>query len=286
MMVLPMNIRYTNFILRKIITIFPKHTMNNKIIIVEQKIIDFYDDDLIAVRAKDGQVYASLKHMCESIGVARQSQARRVRQHHVLSKGYTGGTIILPPERGGPQDAGLLRVDLIPMWLSGIDIKRVREEIRPKLIRYQEEVAKVLWEAFQTGELSVDETFSDLLKQGGEAVEAYKTLQGMLKLAKHQIILQARISNTETRLDAIEAELGNPARLITHSQQMELSQAIMTTAHELGKRSGKNEYKGVYGELYRRFEIASYKQLPSARFDEAMNWIRDWYTSLFGNTPF
>ena len=46
---------------------------------------------------------------------------------------------------------------------------------------------------------------------------------------------------------------------------MQISQAVKTVAMKLSKASGRNEYGGVYGELYRKFGITSYKQLPVAK---------------------
>ena len=68
--------------------------------------------------------------------------------------------------------------------------------------------------------------------------------------------------------------------MVTPGQASELSQAVKAVAHELGKQSGRNEYGGVYGEMYRRFSINSYKRLPSAEFDAAMDWLRQWFESL------
>ncbi|MFN2207967.1 MAG: ORF6C domain-containing protein, partial [Candidatus Promineifilaceae bacterium] len=45
-------------------------------------------------------------------------------------------------------------------------------------------------------------------------------------------------------------------------------------------------YGGVYGELYRKFGITSYKQLPVAKFDEAMAWLNEWRESIEGEVPF
>lgn len=262
--------------------------MKNEITVVEQKTIGFYDDDLIAVRAEDGQIYVSLKHMCDAIGIARQSQARRIRDHHVLSKGYSGGTIMIPPGLrggGGRQQAGLLRVDLVPLWLSGIDVKRVRDEVRPKLEKYQEEVAKVLWEAFQSGRLSTGPSIDDLLQKDTPAVRAYKVARAIADLALNQVVLESRLDEYENRLSVIEATLSDPQRQLSSDQAMHISQAVKTIALEMGKRSGRNEFQGVYGELYRRYEIPSYRELPATKFDEAMNFLRDWYASLVDHAP-
>ncbi len=37
--------------------------MSDKLTVVEQKQVEFYDDKLTAVRADDGQIYASVRHM-------------------------------------------------------------------------------------------------------------------------------------------------------------------------------------------------------------------------------
>lgn len=40
--------------------------MTDKLTIIEQKEVTFYDDALTAVRTSDGQVYASVRHMCQA----------------------------------------------------------------------------------------------------------------------------------------------------------------------------------------------------------------------------
>ena len=123
-----------------------------KLVPVEQREVDFYDDELVAIRANDGQIYVSIRHMCNSLGLDDRSQRRRIQDHKVLAKGYASGVIMTP--EGVRRTSSLLRVDLVPLWLSGVDTGRVKDEVRPKLEKYQEEVAKVLWEAFQEGRLT------------------------------------------------------------------------------------------------------------------------------------
>ena len=90
----------------------------------------------------------------------------------------------------------------------------------------------------------------------------------------------------DQRLEAIESQLGASDRYITPDQAMQLSQAVKTVAMKLSKASSRNEYGGVYGELYRKFGITSYKQLPAAKFDLAMNWLNEWRENIEGESPF
>ena len=55
---------------------------------------------------------------------------------------------------------------------------------------------------------------------------------------------------------------------------------------KMSERSGRNEYGGVYGELYRKFAITSYKLLPAKRFQEAMDFLTQWHQSMVGDEPF
>lgn len=254
---------------------------------VEQKTVLFYDDELVAVRGDDRQVYVSLAHMCEVIGIDRRSQVRRIRQHVVLGEGYYLGDV---ETSGGRQQMGLLRVDLVPMWLATLDSGRVGDDIADKLVRYQKEAAKVLWEAFQEGRLTAAPTLDELLQSKSPAAQAYRMAMAIAEMARNQLLFEAqvesRLGDYEQRLEQLEARIDEPRRTVSSSQASQISQAVKAVAMQMSKKTGRNEYGGVYGELYRRFEITSYKLLPASRFEEAMSFLNEWYASLTGETPF
>lgn len=251
---------------------------------VEQREVEFYDDNLLAVKADDGQVYVAISQMCDSLGIDTQAQSRRIRRDEILEEGFKGVANLTTP--GGLQRGNVLRVDLIPLWLSGVRVSAVREEVRPKLARFQREAAKVLWEAFQTGRLTNDVNLDELLATNSPAAQAYRLATAMMRLAEQQLFLEARLDSYEVRLENVEAALGEPGRFITPGQASQISQAVKAIAMKLSDRSGRNEYGGVYGELYRRFEIVAYRELPAGRFQEAMSFLRDWHQRLTGESPF
>ena len=55
---------------------------------------------------------------------------------------------------------------------------------------------------------------------------------------------------------------------------------------KLSKKTGRNEYGAVYGELYRKFGVTGYKQLPATKFHQAMNWLNEWRENIEGELPF
>lgn len=123
----------------------------------------------------------------------------------------------------------------------------------------------MLWEAFREGRLTSDLILNELLQTDSDAVQAYKMIQAMLKLARNQILLESRLDEHETqlvgfeeRLEQVEVTLGDPQRQVTPEQASQISQAVKAVAMKLSEQSGRNEYGGVYGELYRKFGITSH----------------------------
>ena len=259
--------------------------------IIEQKTILFYEDELIAVRSQDGSVYVSIKHLCDALELNVVGQIQRINRTTVLEKGYRKGQVQF---RRGRRESSLLQANLIPLWLAGISTKSIKSEaIRERLEKYQTEAAQVLWEAFQEGRLTNDVSIDDLLATDSPAAQAYQMAAAIMKMARQQLMLEsqietqaAQLAQHEERLEQIETTLGDPDRQITPEQAMQISQGVKTVARELGKRTKRNEYGGVYGELYRRYGINSYKTLPVSKFDDALNWLNDWLQSIIDDTPF
>lgn len=251
--------------------------------VIKQQEVDFYGDDLTAIQGNDGNIYAGLRQMCQSLGLDTQGQRQRISRHPVLNDGLMVCKIHTIM---GERDTHILRVDLVPLWLSGIRTSSVSQEVRPKLERFQREAAKVLWEAFQQGRLTTDVDFDALLAQDSPEAQAYKMAQAVLQLARNQLLMRSQLAEHAQRLESIEAQLGDPGRYVTPDQASQISQAVKTVALALGKKSGRNEFGAVYGELYRKFGITGYKMLPARRFDEAMKFLTDWHEDLAGTLPF
>lgn len=101
-------------------------------------------------------------------------------------------------------------------------------------------------------------------------------LSGRLDLHEH------KISDHDNRLEAIETSLTDSGRNVTPDQASQISQAVKAVALAQGKKSGRNEFGAVYGELYRREGVTSYKMIPARRFDQVMQWLTAWYQELTG----
>jgi hypothetical protein len=265
--------------------------MDKSLAVTEQKTVEFYGDDIVAIRATDGTVYIPVRPICELLGVDWNGQRRRINRDAVLSQEIQGVDVTSTP--GGTQTMLCLPLDYISGFLFGLNPDRTKPELRDRIIRYQRECYKVLNEAFQEGRLTADPSFSELLNADSPAAQAYRMARAVMELARNQVLLESRLESHgyrlddhERRLEDVEATLGDTGRLVTPDQASQISQAVKAVAIALGKKSGRNEFGGVYGELYRKFGITGYKQLPAAKFQGAMVWLNEWREELEGDLPF
>lgn len=264
--------------------------MSDKALVpVEQKKVAFYADTIVAARAADGTVYVPIRPICDNLGVTLAGQRERINRDPVLSEVVTSVSVTLTQQA---REMLCLPLRFIPGWLFGINANRVKPELRDRIIRYQWECHDVLAEAFVEGRLTADPAFGDLLAGDSPAVQAYKMAAAIMQMARQQILLEAqvdqhasRLAAHEERLEQIETTLGDPGKHVSPDQAMQISQAVKMVALEVAKKSKKNEYGAVYGQLYREFGITSYKQLPASQFDQAINWLTDWYRRVSGATP-
>ncbi len=261
-----------------------------------QKTVVFYGDEIVAVQeAGTGVIYVPVGRLCDNLGIQRRTQMDRLREHEVLSQGLSSITV---QTEGGPQSTECLRLDLIPLWLTTINPKRVNEAVRPKLVRYQVEAASVLWAAFRNDVLPATELRAETQPRTGAEL-ALEIATAIQHLAQQQLEIERSLKGVHTRMDgmarfllgfaektdsrlsSLELQL-SPQATISEAQAAELALAVKAVGHALAERGTKPGYSQVYGELYRRYGISSYKNLPQGKLAEVLRWLHSWHAELTG----
>lgn len=271
---------------------------------VLQKEVVFYEDMITVVQVDvngRSQILIPLRTLCDHLELNWSGQLQRIRRDPVLSTELETvfvthtefGRSAKIKEAEATREMICLPLDYLNGWLFGVNANRVKESIRDRLLRYQRECYRVLFEAFQEGRLTRDPGFDNLLANDTPAAQAYKMAAAIMQMARQQILLEAKLEthttqlvDHENRLEEIEATLGDPGQHITPDQAMQISQAVKTVAIALGKQTKRNEFGAVYGELYRQFGVTSYKLVPANRFEEAMKFLAQWHQDVEGDTPF
>ena len=254
----------------------------------EQKTVLFYDDEITAVRLEDGRVFIPMRPLIERLGIDWNGQRRRINRDAVLKDEVT--SVDVTSTQGDVEQRRAmvcLPLDYISGFLFGINADRVNPDVRDQLIRYQRECYKVLAEAFQDGRLTTDADMDieALLQHDSPAAQAYQMALAVVRMARQQLIIEAKmaehgrtLSDHGQRLDQLEAAVGGEH--ITEAQAAQISQAVKAVAMAIGKKTKRNEFGAVYGELYRKYNIAAYRALPQKRFDEAMAFLNEWLQNV------
>lgn len=257
----------------------------------EQKTVLFRENEITAVIA-NGRVYVPLRTICNNLGVAWSAQRQRILRDPVLSEAMTP-VIVTITGTGQEVEAQCLPLEFLNGWLFGINASRVDAAVRDDLIAYQRECYQVLYEATQDGRLTTDADMDieALLAQDSPAAQAYQMAMAVVRMARQQLIMEARLDTAVNtlaehgeRLDQLEAAVGGEH--VTEGQAAQISQAVKAVALAIGKKTGRNEFGACYGEIYRRFGVSSYKLVPKRKFQAVMDFLNEWLQSQIGDSPF
>jgi hypothetical protein len=195
-----------------------------------------------------------------------------------------------------------LPADMLHGWLFGVTTGKVKPEYRETLNVYRRECFAVLWRAYQAGDLGAPGPRPEMAPAGAGATLAQvrATALAVAALAEQQMAFDDRLSDVDTRVGIVDARLdraavaylgldrrltaiesGTTPATITQAQAAEVSQAVKALAQLITEHhpEARNAYAGVFGELYRRFGVSSYKNLPAARFTDVLAFLDDWRQS-------
>lgn len=152
-------------------------------------------DDLMAMQA-NGNQWAALKPMCDSLGIDTWSQQRRLNGRSWA----TTAVMTVVAADGKQREMVMIDRASIPMWLATIDERRVAAEARPKLIAYQREAAAALDAYFNQRAVDVPPVNQfDVLRAAIDQIEAAQREAAEAK---------AIAERNEARLDSIEGNHG------------------------------------------------------------------------------
>ncbi len=279
---------------------------------VAQRRVELLDgDEVLAVRAKDGSIYLPLRPICASLGLSYQPQRRRIQRDPALEEGMRE---IRLQTGGGRQATACMALNLVPYWLSTVEVSRVRPELQDKLMVYRRWVIERVFEAFQRetgiGQATVppapvardDETLSlTHIRDMALAIAAF---------AEQQIAFAAQQQAQDRRIDALDEGQGQlfarldraagvvgglvrsvkaleqrvaPGNVLTEEQAAEVSDRVKTVAEALTARdvaagaTSRDWYGSIYRTLYKRYNVAGYRRIRQEQYADVLSWLDDFH---------
>ena len=252
--------------------------------------VDFYGDAIPMAQSGDGDLYVPVRPLAEFLGLQFSAQRRRILRDRVLAARVR--LVVFTGRDGFRREQLSLPLDMLPGWLFGVTTSKVGPELADKIDRYRAECFQVLWNAFK------GETIPAPAPPGKSgAALAVEIAGAVYALAQQQLEIETRlgevagrqevmadylrgfIQRTEGRLTSLELQL-NAGATISEVQAGEIALAVKNVGQALAARGDRQGYAKVYGEMYRRYRISSYKNLPAARYQEVVDWLAGWYGEL------
>jgi antirepressor protein len=256
---------------------------SQELIPIEQQTIMFYGKPIVVVRLPDGRPGVVLRYLCDNLQLDPGAQVARIKRTEAITDDLVYAQV---QTDGGPQIMPTLVLHATPFWLAGIDPKRVREEIRPEILRYQREVVDVLYEWAQSAKalsaptnLVPTEQITRPTQPADDApLDAWREYhQQMVLWIDWQHDIEQWRGTVESRLEGLEAVTGlipeildrlGPQTLTPEHQNL-----VKYYVEQLMKATGKHRGT-IYSSLYTAFSVPRYQEIPESEWEKVVNWFK------------
>lgn len=261
-----------------------------------EEIVEFDGDRLVAVILEGDGVVTPVRLLCESIGLDTDVQMANIREHPVISTGLR--IVNISGERGVRSVAALLHT-MIPYWLATIPPNQVNEVSRPKLVRYQREVANVLAQLFYGADAvpeppATDPAVAALHQRMQDALREVRIARDALLFSQQQY--QTQLGEQKQQIDSL-------AEIVTELQEYipigpKQAEYVQRSIKHLARRvylqrkaggkADQNEshfYEMLFGRFKLEFKIPRYDALPRKRYDEALAWLEKRAAEMLPGDP-
>lgn len=120
--------------------------------VVEQRIVSFGGDNLLAILTTSDHLYLSLPSICTVLSLNIRGQLQRIQRTYELTTGLRQLSL---KTRGGMQRVNCFRLDKICLWLDGVQKRGLDSTVYNKIARCQAEVVQAVTRAFSVSDQRV-----------------------------------------------------------------------------------------------------------------------------------
>lgn len=110
--------------------------------------IPFHDEEIMAI-VQNGEIDVPIKPICENIGLQWDGQHRLIKKHKILSSVMY--VTYITGKDGKKYKMVCLPLKFIDGWLFRIPVERYSGDKKEKILKYQYECFRVLYEYFHEG---------------------------------------------------------------------------------------------------------------------------------------
>jgi hypothetical protein len=258
----------------------------------EQLPITLFEGVVLAVRGDNGLIYVGLRDLCAVLGLNHSAQRRRILLDEALHltqfRVQTGGQF---------RALDFLLLEDIPVWLMGVQEGRVGEQAQERFGYVKQYLVSAVQRAFAElsglpdGPSSAIEDLADLdridrafaqLTEIGRRQEELEASQERARSAFRD--LRALITEVRDRVQELERRAKttlSPAQRGTIYQMVQ-QWGVARAEHDRTVKQGV-AIRRSWAEVNAAFGVSTYTDLPAARYDEVVRYVKDKYRALTGH---
>lgn len=260
--------------------------------------VDLDGDEIIAAVLEGEGVAVAIRLVCNALGLAAQPQSDRLREHDVLSQGLR---VVKVPIGGRIRSVLAIMHTHIAFWLATITPSQVRDDVRPKLVRYQKELVVVLnalyGPSIPTLALTTPAAATDtaiipveIQQQLAATVRELRTLRDVLLASlAEQHTTREQVDSLDGRLQTVEDVVEDLRQIVKISavQAEYIQRAIKRIAVRYQQRTNAtiNTYERLFAQFKIDMGIPRYDALPASKYDGALAWLHRQAATLLPDDP-
>lgn len=242
-------------------------------------IVEFNGKELITAKNENtGDVFVAMKPFVESMGIEWKRQYRKLQENERYGLMYTTFET-----NGGAQEMLALNIKHLPAYLNSINVNKVREDLRPAIIAFQDECFFAINNYWNNG-IAVNprmEVSQDPLMAQMQMLQSQVQIQQ--ELYKRQLEQAQKLNTIESQVKEIieSKEIAQAELLALPKPDKEAKEC--TTRDNVRKVingycvSMREMQQGVYSELYRefayRYHIDINKRMASGKFKSKLDCV-------------
>jgi hypothetical protein len=258
----------------------------------EQLPITLFEGVVLAVRGDNGLIYVGLRDLCATLGLNHSAQRRRILLDEALHL-----TQFRVQSGGQFRSLDFLLLEDIPVWLLGVQEGRVGEEAQERFGYVKQYLVSAVQRAF--AELSgLPDAPSSAIEDLADLDRIDKAFAQLTEIGRRQEELessQKRARSAFRDLRALLTEVRDRVQELERRVKATLSPAQRGTIYQMvqqwGMARAEQDRKLTQGVAIRRswaevnaaFGVSTYTDLPAARYDEIVRYVKDKYGALTGH---
>lgn len=253
--------------------------------------LQFDGDDLLAIVIEGDGVATPVRVVCQALGLDTAYQLARLREHDVL---YAGLREVRVPQDGQLRVVAALLHKYIPYWLATITPNQVRDDLRPKLVRYQTELVELLAALYgpelpETPAVRADPALTAMYARMTELLTEFRLARQAIVDYRQETdsqleVQDERIGALESIVEDLQHQLSRQVT-ITAAQQEFLKRSIQRLASRYAQKTGKQLYGLLFAEFCKTLKTPRYDALPAHKYEAALAWLTQKAQALLPDDP-